>query len=265
MDTTDEAGLIEVPAGTNSRGLREVGCLPNLGPGLSDAGATGLGAAEIPGGGMTTLLLFQSDPIRTHPDPEAWEQALDDATGVVAFADFLTPALEEHATVVFPAESYAEKEGTVTHPDGRLQRVRQAIAQAAEHSQSAEIFLTRLARGTSIRVLGYVEDVRRLMAAADLLVTKAGGMTLAEAMAAELPMLLYGSLPGQERRNERFASRAGIALAARSRRDLRRLLERALGEPALLEHLRDGSRRLRRPDATRRIVDAVLEHCRQLS
>ena len=97
------------------------------------------------------------------------------------------------------------------------------------------------------------------------LVTKAGGMTLAEAMAAELPMLLYGSLAGQERRNERFAARAGIALAARSRRDLRRLLERALGEPALLEHLRGGIRRLRRPDATRRIVDAVLEQCRQLS
>ncbi len=34
--------------------------------------------------------------------------------------------------MVFPAESYAEKEGTVTHPDGRLQRVRQAIAHPAE-------------------------------------------------------------------------------------------------------------------------------------
>ena len=59
--------------------------------------------------------------------------------------------------------------------------------------------MTRLAAGTGTRVLGYADDVRSLMAAADLLVTKAGGMTLAEAIAAELPMLLYGSLPGQER------------------------------------------------------------------
>ena len=118
--------------------------------------------------------------------------------------------------------------------------------------------LRRLGAGTPTRVLGYVDDVRALMAAADLLVTKAGGMTLAEAMAAELPMLLYGSLPGQERRNERFASRAGVALAARSRRELGRLLERALTEPGLLEHLRDCIRRARRPDATHRIVDAVL-------
>src|SRR5439155_5755070 len=34
---------------------------------------------------------------------------------------------EENANIVFPAESYAEKEGTVTHPDGRLQRLRQAV------------------------------------------------------------------------------------------------------------------------------------------
>jgi NADH-quinone oxidoreductase subunit G len=50
----------------------------------------------------------------------------------VAFTDFLTPALEEHASVVFPAASYAEREGTVTHPDGRIQRVRQAIGHPEE-------------------------------------------------------------------------------------------------------------------------------------
>jgi len=98
-----------------------------------------------------------------------------------------------------------------------------------------------------------------LMAAADVLVTKAGGMTLAEAMATEAPLLLYGSLPGQERRNERFAARAGIALVARRRADLTPLLERALDEPALLERLRARMRRLRRPDATRRIVSAILD------
>ena len=51
---------------------------------------------------------------------------------MIAFADFVDEALDEHADVVFPAESYAEKEGTVTHPDGRLQRVRQAIGRPGE-------------------------------------------------------------------------------------------------------------------------------------
>jgi processive 1,2-diacylglycerol beta-glucosyltransferase len=118
--------------------------------------------------------------------------------------------------------------------------------------------LEALAAGAPIRILGYAADVRSLMAAADLLVTKAGGMTLAEALAAEVPLLLYGSLAGQERRNERFAARAGVALVARSRRELARLLERALTEPGLLEHLRARIAGVRRPDAAQRIVDAVL-------
>ena len=154
---------------------------------------------------------------------------------------------------------------------GRLPEVAEALAGApgplqsivvAGHDTELAARLRRLTSGTTTRVLGYVEDVRTLMAAADLLVTKAGGMTLAEALAAELPLLLYGSLPGQERRNERFASRAGIALAARSRRELRRLLERALSEPDLLDHLRERIRRVRRPDATSRIVDEVLAAAR---
>lgn len=139
-----------------------------------------------------------------------------------------------------------------------LERPPQGVL-VAGRDEALAATLRRLTAGTSLRTVGYASDVRTLMAAADLLVTKAGGMTLAEAMAAEVPLLAYGSLPGQERRNERFASRAGIALIARSPRDLRRLLAQALGDPELLEHLRERMRRARRPDATRHIVAAVLE------
>jgi len=51
--------------------------------------------------------------------------------------------VREHASVVFPAEAYAEKDGTLTHPDGRLQRLRPAIGRPgdvrAEWSVIAEI------------------------------------------------------------------------------------------------------------------------------
>jgi NADH-quinone oxidoreductase subunit G len=133
---TDGAGLIEVPTATNARGLREAGCLPNLAPGLAGAATTGRAAPEIAaglaGGELSTLLLVQSDPLRTHPDRPGWEAALEAAGSVIAFADFVSDELGEHADVVFPAESYAEKEGTVTHPDGRIQRVRQGIAHPGE-------------------------------------------------------------------------------------------------------------------------------------
>jgi len=153
---------------------------------------------------------------------------------------------------------------------GRLPDVARALARAprplagmlvAGHDHTLRATLERLAAGTSLRVLGFVPDVHRLMAAADIVVTKAGGMTLAEAMAVQVPLLFYGSLPGQERRNERFAAAAGVALVARRRADLDRLLDRALRDPELLEHLREAMRARGRPDAARAVVDLVLADC----
>jgi len=144
-----------------------------------------------------------------------------------------------------------------------LARIRRPVVGilVAGHDAGLRAWLERLAAGSSLRVFGFVPDLHRLMAAADLVVTKAGGMTLAEAMAVEVPLLFYGSLPGQERRNERFAAAAGVALVARGRPDLERLLDRALSDPDLLEHLRAPMRARRRPDATRAIVDLVLADC----
>jgi NADH-quinone oxidoreductase subunit G len=120
----EESGMIEIPAKTNGRGLREVGCLPNLGPGFADVAREGMSVAELIGShDVGTLLLFEE-----YLPPSA----LEAPNTVIAFAGFLDEGLEEHADIVFPAETYAEKEGTVTHPDGRMQRVRQALGHAGD-------------------------------------------------------------------------------------------------------------------------------------
>jgi NADH-quinone oxidoreductase subunit G len=152
------AGLLEVPCTANGRGLREAGVLPNVGPGYSElsalspaavegAGAAGSAArgegadaggapsgrsareiaAAAADGDLAALYLLHVDPVRDYADAPLWRRALARASTVIAHASFLTDELREHATVVFPAESYAEKEGTITHPDGRLQRLRPGI------------------------------------------------------------------------------------------------------------------------------------------
>ena len=132
----DGAGLLALPAGANGRGLREAGAVPDAGPGHSAVPAAGRGAAEIgtaaAAGEITALHLFGTDPMRDQPDRALWERAMHSAALVVAHASVLTEGLAEHATVIFPAESHAEKEGTVVHPDGRLQRLRIAVAHAGE-------------------------------------------------------------------------------------------------------------------------------------
>jgi NADH-quinone oxidoreductase subunit G len=139
LEGAEGAGLIEIPREPNGRGLREVGCLPTAGPGLADltGGAEpGIDAARIPAalseGELSALVLYQADPLTTHPDRPAWERAYAAAGFLVAVTAFVDEDLAEHADVVLPAEVYAEKEGTVTHPDGRIQRVRRAIDHTGE-------------------------------------------------------------------------------------------------------------------------------------
>jgi NADH-quinone oxidoreductase subunit G len=136
---TDGSGLLEVPDTTNARGLREAGCLPDAGPGLSEtsdalsgsgkenASLVGKSTEEIraalESGELKSLILFGVDPLRDFPDSLAWARALAAADHVVVFSMFETLTTAA-ADVVFPIETHAEKDGTVTHPDGRLQRVR---------------------------------------------------------------------------------------------------------------------------------------------
>jgi NADH-quinone oxidoreductase subunit G len=125
----DGAGLIEVPDGANGRGLREVGCIPVAGPGLAGAeqglDATGIRDA-LEDGSLEAALLVNADPVRDFVEGPAWGEALGKAKFVLSVSMF-EDASTRHADVVFPAESYAEKEGTVTHPDGRLQRLRPGV------------------------------------------------------------------------------------------------------------------------------------------
>jgi NADH-quinone oxidoreductase subunit G len=121
-------GLLEVPEGANGRGLREVGCLPGAAPGLEPSGA-GRGSAAIRDGlasnELGALLLVNSDPVRTYPDSEGWRRALS-GSFVVAISSFDDESTRL-ANIVIPAENHAEKEGTVTHSDGRLQRLRRNV------------------------------------------------------------------------------------------------------------------------------------------
>jgi NADH-quinone oxidoreductase subunit G len=145
LTSTPGSGLLEVPEFANARGLREAGCLPDAGPGLTGApfrshtspngASVGKGTEEIhaalESGELKTVLLFGVDPLRDFPDTQAWDRALTAADHVIAFSTFET-ATTAKASVVFPLETHAEKDGTVTHPDGRLQRVRPSASRPGD-------------------------------------------------------------------------------------------------------------------------------------
>jgi NADH-quinone oxidoreductase subunit G len=133
--STEGAGLLEIPDFANARGLREAGCLPDAGPGLAAIASPGKATEEIraglESGEIKALVLFGVDPIRDFPDTKAWEEAITAADFVVSFSMF-ADATAAKADVLFPLETHAEKDGTVTHPDGRLQRVRPSAARPGD-------------------------------------------------------------------------------------------------------------------------------------
>ena len=65
-----------------------------------------------------------------------------------------------------------------------------------------------------VRILSYTEDIPRLMDAADLLITKPGGLTVSEALTRALPMIIVNPIPGQEDRNTEFLVAEGVAVKA---------------------------------------------------
>ena len=113
-----------------------------------------------------------------------------------------------------------------------------------------------------MRVEGYVHDVRDLMDAASLLITKPGGLTTAEALARGLPMVLVHPIPGQETQNARFLTRHGCALLAGSVWETVQFVEGLLGDAPRLAMMRTAARQCGRPDAAVRTARLLLDLCR---
>jgi processive 1,2-diacylglycerol beta-glucosyltransferase len=108
------------------------------------------------------------------------------------------------------------------------------------------------------RVLGYVDDMPAWMGAGDLLVSKPGGMTSAEAMASGLPMVIYDPIPGQEERNSDQLLEKGSAIKCNEITILGYKVGRLLGEPGRLEMMRQAARKMGQPHAAATVVQTLI-------
>ncbi len=144
--TLPDAKLLPLARRSNVYGALDMGLAPTLLPGR--ASVSGIGCANLleawgemdskPGRGAAAILaaagsgevaaivLAGSDPVRDMPDGEAARQGLESAGFVVSIDLFLNDS-HALADVVLPAEGFAEKEGTVTNVEGRVQKVNRIV------------------------------------------------------------------------------------------------------------------------------------------
>lgn len=105
----------------------------------------------------------------------------------------------------------------------------------------------------AVNIYGYVNNIHELMAAADLLIGKPGGLSCAEAMAMGLPVFIIDPLPGQEERNAQFLVGAGAGVRV-DERNLAGQVKAYLADSGRLGIMTRAAAALGKPNAARNAV-----------
>jgi processive 1,2-diacylglycerol beta-glucosyltransferase len=112
-----------------------------------------------------------------------------------------------------------------------------------------------------IYVMGYMENIHELMIISDAIVTKPGGITISEALALEVPMILTKPLPGQEEDNSLFLQQAGVAVQTSSMKDLIGQMMELSVKPDYLRILRRNATKIQKKHAALDAAQIIAQAC----
>lgn len=108
------------------------------------------------------------------------------------------------------------------------------------------------------RVLGFATNMQELMAIADVILTKPGGLTTSEALALGKPLIILNPIPGQEAANSDFLLEEGAAVKVNCLEDLPFKVTTLLASGKLVPMSR-AARALGRPHAATAVCSAILD------
>jgi processive 1,2-diacylglycerol beta-glucosyltransferase len=110
-----------------------------------------------------------------------------------------------------------------------------------------------------IFLFGYAHNIEELMSAADLIITKPGGVTCAEALSKGLPMIIISPIPGQEANNTSYLTRQGAAIGVDKPEDLAKIVIDLYNHRDKLDELSKSALRISKPNSARDIAGLLLE------
>lgn len=149
---------------------------------------------------------------------------------------------------------------------GPLKRVAKAINDAKLPAslvvvcgRNAELLadLQKVEWNMPVHLYGFTNHMPEFMAAADMLVSKAGPGTICEAFATGLPLVLYARLPGQEDGNVSYVVGEQAGVWAPRVRDVVSAVKTWVEDPQARQQAAEASRRLANPEAARRIARLI--------
>jgi processive 1,2-diacylglycerol beta-glucosyltransferase len=109
-----------------------------------------------------------------------------------------------------------------------------------------------------VHVLGFTDQIDELMAAADLVISKPGGLTTSEVLARGAAMVIVNPIPGQESRNSDYLLENGAAIKINQPAMMATKIQALLDDPKRLAELRTRSAKLGHPEAAYTVARAAL-------
>jgi processive 1,2-diacylglycerol beta-glucosyltransferase len=97
------------------------------------------------------------------------------------------------------------------------------------------------------------------MSIADILITKPGGITTAEALAKKIPMIIVKPIPGQEANNAAYLTEKGAAIKTDNPDDINFIIEDLLANPAKLKRISESAASISKPNASLEIAKLLLD------
>ncbi|MFA5098118.1 MAG: glycosyltransferase [Candidatus Margulisiibacteriota bacterium] len=112
-----------------------------------------------------------------------------------------------------------------------------------------------------MKVYGFTNEVPDLMSASDIIITKAGPGSIAEALAKELPLIITSWLPGQEEGNVEFVLKEGLGVVAKDHRKISKVVT-SISRPQTYARYLKNIRRASDPKAGFKIAKTILSFLR---
>ncbi len=164
----------------------------------------------------------------------------------------------DRATVLVSAGGFGV--GPVESLVRSLQRVNHPLQVAVICGRNEQLVRRLASFGDGVhpmRVVGYTTEMDTWMAASDLLVGKAGGLTSSEALARGLVLVIVNPIPGQEERNSDHLLEEGVAIRCNNLPALAYKIDTLLGDRERYMRMRKAAARAGRPNAARDVVSLM--------
>ncbi len=140
-----------------------------------------------------------------------------------------------------------------------IPRLNLTITVGRDASLKAKLVHRLRGYGARVRIYGWTNQMPRLLMSHHLVIGKAGGALVQEAIAARCPIVVNQVIPGQEEGNARLVETLGIGAVAHGRRELREIVEEAFAHQGRQWlHWRKNLEKVSRPDAALRIAELIL-------